>query len=153
MSISNTIQLLQAKHAKLAGVKRAPVIYPSTINSADLPLAITVCGPGWCQTETIGSLKERRDDFVVTVLAQSVALSNDDAGIQKAHELLDAFCEAYSDANWYALANSPQTYILTGAGPDDRPHHSGYLLIDRGASGQPQLYHGFQFTVPVMEVS
>jgi hypothetical protein len=152
MSVTNTVAKLQAKHRQIVGVKTAPTDYPTKVNNSDLPLCIVTAGPGTCNTLTIGSLKEKRREYSVKVLALAVGQDKDDAGIKLVHTLLDAFATLYADAAWYVLDNAPQTYILNGGG-EDSPHDSGYVQIDRGAvPGQGPFFHGFEFTVPVVEV-
>ena len=150
MSIVNTVTLLQAKHALVTGITKAPITYPTTVNSADLPLVLTTCGPGYARAATLGALKERREDFIVTVLALGVGQANDDQGVQLVHTLLDRFRTLYADPTWYLLAASPHTYILAGEGVENQPHHLGYLVVEREDG---RKWHGFQFVVPIMEVS
>lgn len=143
MTIATTITALQAVHAGISGVTRAPTTLPNALQTADLPTVVVWPGPtpateGWIAAP--GGYHVRRI-YLVTVYVAGMGEGADyDQAYQECITLLQAFGEAYvTDAN-QNLSGAVDT--IFGPITDTGIRRVDYL---------DQAFHGFTFQVPVKE--
>lgn len=148
MSLAATIDLLQAQHATISGVRSAPARadYPEAINSASLPQVLTWPEAGQWSQEATGALRRHQRTYLVQVFVKA-GMQGRGIGpaIVAMADLIQAFGERYLDPAGFVLASgSPQVTIHTEPG---QLSDTG-LAILRYAGVE---FHGFQFTVRVYE--
>lgn len=150
MSVLNTIEQLQALNATVVGVKRTPVKYPGSLNSADLPAVIVWPGPGETVPVTARAMVTRTNrEYSVRVFVEAVGQSDHDTPARDGAALLDRFLETYFETQ--VLADG-HTQIV-------RVRDSG-LISGTGAvvGGLATLtyagvfYKGFVLSVNVLEI-
>ena len=96
MSVAATVTALQTLHATVAGIKSAPTQMPSSLNTAELPMALVWPGEATWQLAAMG-LKRQERVYIVRVFARPVAqdIPGPDAGYDDCVALLEAFGQAY----------------------------------------------------------
>ena len=150
-----TINLLQAVNRSVAGVKKAPVLakYPTKLESADLPFAISWPSDGTWHHEGMGGSQKRQDRvYRVLVYVEPLGLNDIPSRAVAAATLLQRFIEKYLAPETVPLAdpggsNPYQVTIEEGSGS---PHSDGGLVSNLVFGGVP--YHGFELHVRVREL-
>jgi hypothetical protein len=105
MTVLTTIATLQAKHAAITGVKSAPTTYPGSINTASLPMVITIPGSGSWGSQAIGLQRQDRN-YIVRIYVEPVGQATVDERMDDIIPLLQAFGDAYlSDIGFTGDAN------------------------------------------------
>lgn len=139
MSVATVIAALQGRHALLSGVTSAPVALPSGLNSAALPLAITLPGSCTWERNRLGGLTQNREYAVrvyVALVAQGAGI---DEGFSKTTALIETFGDSYASSRAAGTGYQIQLPITD----------SGHVLL---AWGQEQC-HGFEYRFHVKEAT
>jgi hypothetical protein len=138
MTIATTIAALQALHITVTGVVTAPTVTPASINTADLPLVLTIPGAATWEQEYAGGHEQTRE-YVVRLYVGPVGQDTVDEAFDAAVPIIQAIGTAYQD--------NP---TLTGA-----VSHIDTGFTDTGLDGQlmfaGQAYRGCEFRVKVTE--
>lgn len=149
MSVSATVTGIQAVNAAVSGVTSAPTAMPASLNTADLPLAITIPGPCEWANQSDGHAFQFRTYYVrfyVNPISQDIPA---DGGFQDAMTLIQAVGNAYiEDTTFGGVVNTVR--LDDGFGP---PITDGGVRGDMtwGPPGQPPFYWGFEFQIVVKE--
>lgn len=137
LPLRQTIQEIQAVNAGVTGVQSVPTLYPSRLNSADLPLVTVLPGEGEVSEASLGLTREMRIfniDVYVKPVAQGVLGNN----INEAIDLLEAMRDVWANE---ALNGAPSlTYV----------EFIEYPIADTGVTMlefADVLYHGIRFTL------
>lgn len=143
MSIQSIITALQTRHALIAGVVSAPVAYPASFASTDLPLLLTDLTTfterhesHYEDTPTFEGQFRVRGFCMPTGQGQGI-----DEGKQKALTILEALLASYrADADLTATAfiHMQASEALRGAVRDGLPYGE-------------MTYYGFEILVPIQE--
>lgn len=145
MTMMTTIAALQAVN-RTVGVN-APDKYPASLNSADLPMALTLPADGTLDLEAIQARKRRDTTYRVFMYVAPVTEgSGVDEGTQRSIELLDALGDAYVTAANIQLTTSPSQAIIQTS-RETRIRHSPIGIVTFAGVA----YRGFTFDVNVME--
>ena len=96
MSVSATVSALQTLHATISGIKSAPTNMPASLNTADLPIALTWPAEATWQLAAMG-LKRQERTYIVRVYVRPVGqnMPGPDKGYDDCVALLEAFGQAY----------------------------------------------------------
>ncbi len=150
MSVKVPIPLIQDINSKIRGIEEAPVHYPRTLDTVDLPIAL--CFPGEGSTTGNRALRVQERQYMIDVYVESVPRGVYDEPLQVTMDLVDRFVEAWSD-----LANDEEDWTL------DYGTDSGFRVdLDRNKpitdSGwrmdmqwrPKEYYFGFRLTLPIM---
>jgi len=155
MTIALTITAFQTLNATISGVTTAPTAYPTTINTADLPLVITWPGPAETYLEGLGyNVVQRRYRVSCYVDAIEQGLGINEAW-QSVITILQAFHTAYLASTNNPLVNNG-TYQSSIRNSEETPIPDGGLEViaypppATGQAGYPH-YYGFQMEVLVKE--
>lgn len=118
MSITTTIATLQAKHALITGITKAPTDWPSSLNTADLPLVITLPSAGSWTTAAIGLARQDRT-YRIMVYVEPLGQRTVDERMDAVIPIIGRFGAAYlADLGIAADANIDQVQIpFTDTGP------------------------------------
>lgn len=143
MTIAATITALQTLHAGISGIKSAPTAFPSNVNTASLPLVLTMPGPANWLEQAVG-LKRQNREYIVRVYVNPVA--QDKAGPENAMTTINALIQLFGRAYLADLS-------LSGAIDHiDRIEDSGAVenmeLTTAGIT-----YYGFVFRLGIVEKS
>ena len=138
MTIATTVAALQAKHATVTGVTTAPTATPASINTADMPLVITIPGPAtWGEEYSEGHAQVR--EYIVRLFYGPVGQDTVDEAFDAVIPIVQAIGTAYQD--------DPN---LGGA-----VAHIDSGFTDTGLDGQlmfaGQMYRGCEFRVRITE--
>jgi hypothetical protein len=95
MTISTILTALQTFNATITGVTSAPAEVPGSLNSADLPTAISVVGAGEWLNSALGDTQEIRAYRVLVFVKPIVQGSGPDTSYQATVTLIEAFKAAY----------------------------------------------------------
>lgn len=97
MTVAATVTALQTIHAAISGVNTAPPAMPSNLNTATMPIVLTMPGPGTWRPQAIDLLI--RCERTYTVRCYVGPVGQDKAGPENAiaaiSPMLDAFGQAY----------------------------------------------------------
>lgn len=138
MTIATTIAALQALHATVTGVTSAPTTTPASINTADLPMVITIPGAcTWKQEYAGGHVTER--EYIVRLFVSPVGQDTVDEAFDAAVPIIQAIGEAYQDDPTLTAAVTHIDNNFTDTGLD------GQLLF------AGQAYRGCEFRVTITE--
>ena len=149
MSVSATVTGIQTVNAAVTGVTSAPTAMPGSLNTAALPLAITIPGPAEWSNQSDGFAFQFRTYYVrfyVKPIAQDVTA---DGGFQDAMTLIQSVGDAYiADTTFGGVVNTVR--LDDGFGPAIT---DGGVRADMtwGTPGQPPFYWGFEFQIVTKE--
>lgn len=147
MTILTTITAMQTLHATVDGVTTAPTVYPSSLNTPDLPCVLTLPAEGTIDLEAIAARKRHDGIYRVFVYVAPIAQGTPvDEGTQTAILLMQALIDAYVTAANIVLTNTPSQATLKTS-KDNPIRHSALGVITFGEIA----YRGFTFDVGVME--
>lgn len=144
MTIATVHAAFQSKLAAISGITMAPVRQPASIQSVDLPMAIT--RPGTCSWSQ-GSFgkKQQIRNWEVTVYVQAIYQGQPiEQGYAATLPILEAVGEAFLDDP--TLSDAVDTLQIQ----EDQMTDSG-VLGDLTFFGGTVFYHGFTMTIPVKE--
>jgi len=138
MSVSTVITALQTEWATLSGVTKAPTAMPASLNTADLPMALSFPGPGQWNLHSL-TLKRQERNYVVKVYLAPVAQGQGvDEGFQDTVTLMQTFGAAALDwPTWKSTSFENITSITD----------NGHEIL----SFAELNYHGFTLTLTVVE--
>ena len=148
MSVAATVTGIQTVNAAITGVTSAPTAMPGSLNTADLPLAITIPGPAEWQNNSAGWGFQFRTYFVrvyVKPISQDVVA---DGGFQDAMTLIQRFGDKYmEDVTFGGVVNTVRD---DGAQP---PILDGGVRADMTWGSDPSQapYWGFEFQITTKE--
>lgn len=157
MSIRLAIEKMQAIHSSIPGIKRAPIHYPASIDTMDLPLVLTWPGQGTSHQEAYNSLRRWDKTFVVRCYVDPATQGIRDEKIQKAIDLLQLFMEYYinpENIKLYSgnpLVNDVAYHLTINVSLDNPIVDTGIVALPYGASIDQKSYHGFELLVPIYE--
>lgn len=138
MTIATTVAALQALHATVTGVTKAPTVTPASINTADLPMVITIPGACTWSHEAVGLRKQVRE-YIVRLFVGPVGQDTVDEAFDAAVPIIQAMGQAYID-------NPTLTSAVT---------HIDQDFTDTGLDGQllfaGNTYRGCEFRVRITE--
>lgn len=150
MSVKAPISLIQDINRKIQGIEKAPVNYPRSLDTGNLPIAL--CFPGAGTVNGNRALRVQERQYLIDVYVDPVNQGIFDEPLQTTMDLIDRFVEAWSD-----LANDEEDWTL------DYGTDSGFRIdLDRNKpitdSGwrmdlqwKPEEYYfGFRLTIPIM---
>jgi len=99
MSVTTVVTALQAVHAAISGIKKAPVAWPAQLNTAQLPIVLVRPGAATWNMHAVDGLKRRERVYEAYCFVAPVA--QDKAGpenpITLCNTLLELFGLAYLD--------------------------------------------------------
>ena len=118
MSITTTLATLQAKHLAIVGITTAPTNWPSSINTADLPMAITLPAEGTWTTAAIGLDRQDRT-YRIMVYVEPLGQRTVDERMDAVIPLIGSLGAAYlGDLGIAADTNIDQVQLpITDSGP------------------------------------
>jgi hypothetical protein len=138
MTIATTIAALQVLHATVTGVTKAPTATPASINTADMPLIITIPGPATWEQEYAGGHEQTRE-YIVRLFYGPVGQETVDEAFDAVIPIIQAIGTAYQDD---PNLGGAVAHIDTG-------------FTDTGLDGQlmfaGQMYRGCEFRVKITE--
>lgn len=139
MSMTTTIATLQAKNLAISGITTASVNWPSSLNTADLPLAITLPSIGSWSTAAIGLNRQDRT-YRIIVYVEPLGQATIDERMDRVIPIIGLLGAAYlADLGVTADANIDQIQLpITDSGPVE-------LLFGGNA------YAGFEMQLTVTE--
>lgn len=140
MSVKTTIAALQALHAAVDGVTKAPEAYPLAIQPRELPLVLTWPGAGQWEMAARDLADTVRTYRVEVYLSPLEAGRGIDAAAQLGITLLDAFGLLYLRTD--TLPNGAELQGNTGDLTDTGARVLQYAGID---------YNGFVFQLRISE--
>lgn len=153
MTITTTQQALQTLNDSIVGIKAAPFAYPGSLNTADMPIAISWPAEGTA-TGTFGSNISQRIYTINVYVMPTQQGQGIDQGWQDCMTLLQRFVDKYRDSDSVMLVTGTyQSSIRSGT---DAPiEDAGIQLLAypppaTGLEGYPH-YFGFQLRVMVKE--
>lgn len=138
MTIATTVAALQALHATVTGVANAPTKTPASINTADMPLVITIPGAAtWGEEYSEGHAQVR--EYIVRLFYGPVGQGTVDAAFDAVIPIIQAIGTAYQDDPNLggAVAHIDKGFTDTGL--------EGTLLFGK------QEYRGCEFRVRITE--
>lgn len=157
MAIDTTVNLIQAVNATISGVTTCPQLsaYPLKADTADLPLCLTVPGPGTWHHKGIGGALKRQDrTYQIVVFVEPVIQSQFPRNALATAQLMQAFIEMWLNVN---LSNGaavtladPPPYQVTVEESEASPHSDEGIRSDLMIGGNP--YHGFILSLRVREL-
>jgi hypothetical protein len=137
--VTSTIALIQAIAAGIPGVKLAPSRYPASVNTSDLPMALTWAGPATSQPLTFGIVKRKSvRTYDVAVFVEALGQDIGHNRIAAANTMLQAFLDAF-------LTN---TQLAANLRITDEIRDTGVVTGDSSFSGTQArlIYNGQAFT-------
>ena len=138
MSIKTVTTALQTKWASLSGVTSAPTEMPASLNSADLPIALTYPGPGTWNLHSL-TMKRGSRTYIVRVFVAPVALGQGvDEGFQDTLTLMQTFGEAALDWSSWRGSDFEQIATITD---------NGHEILTFAETA----YHGFTLQLEIVE--
>jgi hypothetical protein len=142
-----TIEKMQELNAGVDGINTAPAKYPGSLNTAQLPMALTWARDSNISHATAGDLYRIDREFEIEVYVDPVGQGDGiDGPIQKCYQIIEEMTETYVDPNNVILySTAPQLWIQTGG---DDISDGGHEILTYPPGGTEQ-YHGFSFTVRV----
>lgn len=147
MSIQTTIAQLQMLHRGIEGVKLAPVIYPGSLNAADLPLVLVWPGRGVTRAVTArGVIQKTERIYSVRVFVDAIGQNNYDAPAQESINLIERFLDCYL-SNMSLMDGYIQIVQIDDTGPTSAGAGQTPLYFAGNA------YRGFACELTVVEVS
>jgi len=147
MSIPVTINTLQMLHRDIGGVKLAPIVYPGSLNAADLPLVLVWPGRATTQAVTArGHIQKTQRVYSVRVYVDPVGQNNYDAPAQESIVLLGRFLDCYL-SNTSLMDGYIQIVQVNDSGPTSASYGQTPLLY------AGQAYRGFTCDLTIIEVS
>lgn len=147
--VIDTIAKIQAIAAGIQGVKRAPTAYPASINTSDLPMALTWAGPARSDILTFKVIKRTSvRTYDIAVYVEPVGQDTGNNRIQAALVLLERFLDVYLSniplaENLRVVEFIQDTGVVTG---DSSYSGSQGRLIYNG-----QIYTGFVISLTIQE--
>lgn len=149
--IHRHVELLQKQNKTVAGINVAPLSvndYPyGEVNGADMPIVLTVPGPGEWRHEGFG-LKRHDRAYRILVIVGSINDGIDNEVMATGIDLLQRFGELYVNDN---------TQMLKGSNPQITLKATNEAIQDTGFGDDSIViyadspYRGFEFTVGVYE--
>lgn len=138
MTIASVRVGFQTFLAEVTGIVSAPAKMPASINTAQLPIALTLAGPGRWMQGSIG-LKQQIRNMIVRVYVQPVAQN------VPAEEGYGA-CEPILEAVGAAFLDDPTLSDVVSAlqVQENEMTDTGIIVLAYGDVD----YHGFEITVP-----
>jgi GNAT superfamily N-acetyltransferase len=149
MSVTATINLLQARHATVSGVKGAPSVdkYVESLNGVELPFVLTWPEVGQWQQQASGGFRRQDRTYTVQVFVRPVAQGRGiGAALPVCTDLLQRFGELYLLPETIALANPPPYQVTVETEPG-KIEDVGIVVLKYAGTD----YHGFEFKVRVYE--
>ena len=147
MSVSATVTGIQAVNAAVTGVTSAPTAMPASLNTASLPLAITIPGAGEWENLSSGMGYQFRTyivRFYVAPIARDIPA---DGGFQDACTLIQAVGDAYlADTTFGGVVNT-----VRQGGPQPPITDSGVVANMTWGGIQDTPYWGFEFQIVTKE--
>lgn len=145
MSIYTTWEKLNTLHATVSGVVKVSTSFPDTINSADMPLVMTIPGSAEWNPHAVGGpmggLNRQKRTYTVRCYIKPEAQDiSPDPWIQKAMVLIQRFGAAYLD-HWSLDGVIDQFDSVADSGLRDN------------LPGGSAAYCGFEFTLVTVEKS
>ena len=138
MSVSSVITALQAKHATLSGVTSAPTAVPASLNTADLPMIITLPGPATWNHAAMALPRTERTYVVrcyIDAVAQGLGV---DEGYQSTVTMIQTMGDAYKVWQNWNSTNFEQIRTVS----DEGHQILNYAGVD---------YHGCTFQLSIVE--
>lgn len=136
MTIATTVAALQALHATVTGITSAPTVMPASINTADLPMVLTIPGAGTWTRRAFDQAQQERV-YLVRVFVGPTGQGTVDEAFDAALPILQAMGVVYLA---WTLTDVVYDMDFTDSGLDGRLLFGG------------QEYRGFEFRLTVREV-
>ena len=153
MAINTTIDLLQALHRSMSGIRKAPNLakYPTVIDTADLPFVIAWPSDGQFAIKG-GGFKQSHRTYRVLVYVEPIGQNDIPSRAVAAVALLQTMLNAYISAANVPLADPTSTnpYQVTIESGPTAPHTDGGIVSNLVFGGKP--YHGFEIRLNVREL-
>lgn len=138
MSVSSVISALQAQHATLTGITSAPTRIPASLNTALLPIVITLPASGTWAHAAIGLNRQDRSYKVRLYVAPVAQGEGVDEGYQDTITLIQTLGASYVD--W-------PTWVGTSFEQLREISDSGHIVMSYAGTA----FHGCEFTLSIAE--
>jgi len=138
MTIATVRAAFQTFLGSVTGIVSAPARMPASINTADLPIALTHAGPGRWMQGSIGQKQQIRN-MIVNVYVQPVAQN---VPVEQGYAACEPILEAIGDA----LLDDPtlSDVVSTLQVQENEMTDGGIVVLVYG----DVPYHGVQLTIP-----
>lgn len=149
MNVQHVVASLQSLHAGLPGVVSAPLRFPGSLNSANLPTVITWPQRAFTTKVTARAIQIKSERlYSVRVYVEATGKSDYDIPSWKSMTMLPTFIEAYFKqqelADGYAIITRVDDLGLMAGGD---------LAMQAGLTYAGNAYKGFVLTLHVTEVT
>ncbi|GEM_PF-4416684 len=146
MTLASTLTKLQALNRGSSGIATAPTAYPTALNAADLPCALTLVGAGDCNEQAVGLKRTDTMYHIITYVKPVAHGVGIDEGVQVCLPILQAMINTYLD-------NPTLDGTIDHIGEQGEFSHSG---IQSGDSDRRLIYggtsyHGFIVSLRITE--
>ena len=148
--VTDTISLIQTIAGGITGVKLAPATYPSSVNTSDLPMALTWAGPATSQPYTFGVVKRKSvRTYEIAVYVETLGQDIGHNRIAATNLLLQRFLDTFLTntqlaANLRIIDEIRDTGVVTG--------DSSYVGLQARLIYNGQPYTGFVMSFTINEI-